>query len=184
MRTVLSLLAWLPASLSLHAADPPDSPVPLVAGSYWEYLESYAERRGEVDAIEDETTRFEMHRGRRGFYVVQRGGADPVSGPVEHGDDYLRLLPWTGEDALPLPLAPGRAGPGSSPEHAGWTVEAEEEVSVPAGRFRAWRCAIRTWTQQSILWIAPGVGVVKENQGAPGRRPEIERVLLRWRLGG
>jgi hypothetical protein len=31
----------------------------------------------------------------------------------------------------------------------------------------------------SLLWIAPGVGVVKESSGAPGQRPEIERVLLR-----
>jgi len=30
-----------------------------------------------------------------------------------------------------------------------------------------------------VLWIAPGIGVVREIQGAPGQRPEIERVLLR-----
>lgn len=160
-----------------------DSPVPLVPGSYWEYRESYAERRGAVDAIEDATTRFDLHRGRRGLYVVQRGGADPSSGPVERGAGWIRLLPWTGEDSLPLPLEPGRVGPGSSPDHPGWKVETLEQVEVPAGTFQALRCAIRTWTNQSLLWIVPGVGVVKETQGTPGRRPEIERVLLRWRRG-
>jgi hypothetical protein len=59
-------------------------------------------------------------------------------------------------------------------------VEAEEEVSVPAGTVLALRCAIRTRRNVSLLWIVPGVGVVREAQGPPGRRPEIERVLLRW----
>ena len=49
---------------------------------------------------------------------------------------------------------------------------------MPAGRFKALRCALRTWRSESVLWIAPGVGVVRETQGSPGRRPEIERVLL------
>ncbi len=51
-------------------------------------------------------------------------------------------------------------------------------MTVPAGRFQALRCALRTWRSVSVLWIVPGVGVVKETQGSPGRRPEIERVLL------
>ena len=174
-----TLIAQAPNPATLHE----DSPIPLVHGSFWEYRESYSEQRGEVAASEDATTRFEMHRGRRGFYVAQKGGADPVSGPVEVGPGLIRLLPWTGEDALPVPLVPGQVGPGSSADHAGWKVEAEEEVTVPAGAFQTLRCAIRTWTQASILWIAPGIGVIKESQGRPGRRPEIERVLLRWRRG-
>jgi hypothetical protein len=113
--------------------------------------------------------------------VWQSGGADPVSGPVEQGAGWLRVLPWTGEDALPLPLEVGAAGPGSTADHQGWQVEAEEEIAVPAGVFRAFRCAIRTWTHESVLWITPGVGVVKETHGAPRLRPEIERVLLRWK---
>jgi hypothetical protein len=52
-------------------------------------------------------------------------------------------------------------------------------VAVPAGVFIALRCALRTWRSESVLWIAPGVGVVKESMGTPGQRPEIERVLLR-----
>lgn len=179
-----ALLAALIAQAATPAALPEDSPIPLRHGSFWEYRESYAQQRGEVAATTDETTRFEMHSGRRGFYVAQKGGADPVSGPVERGDGWIRLLPWTGEDALPVPLALGGVGPGSSADHDGWKVEAEEDVAVPAGAFRAFRCAIRTWTQVSILWITPGVGVVKETHGTPGRKPEIERVLLRWRRGG
>ena len=183
----MNLVGVLLAALHAASAGAPAgaaSPIPLVHGSYWEYNESYAEHRGAVDAIDDSTTRFHMHRGSRGFYVEQRGGADPTSGPVEVGPDFIRLLPWTGEDALPLPLRVGQVGRGSSADHVGWKVEAEEEVSVPAGTFKALRCAIRTWSNYSILWIVPGVGVVKETQGVPGRRPEIERVLLKWRVGG
>jgi hypothetical protein len=144
------------------------------------YRESYSEHRGEVAATEDSTTAFHLHRGARGLFLSQRGGADPVSGPVLQGPGWLKLPPWTGEDALPVPLAVGEVGPGSSDDHHGWKVEALEDVAVPAGEFRAFRCAIRTWTHVSVLWIAPGVGVVKEVHGAPQRRPEIERVLLRF----
>ena len=172
------------ASVLLAAAlleDP--SPIPLLPGSFWEYRESYSEQRGDVAATEDATTRFQLSRGRKGLYLAQRGGADPVSGPVEQGPGWLRLLPWTGEDALPLPLELGSVGPGSADDHPGWRVEAAEELTVPAGTFSTLRCAIRTppW-HVSLLWIAPGVGIVKETQGAPGRRPEIERVLLRFHL--
>jgi hypothetical protein len=99
---------------------------------------------------------------------------------VERGDGWIRLAPWTGEDVLPLPLSVGRRGPAAPGAPPGWAVEAEEEVHVPAGTFRARRCAVRTRQVESLLWIAPGVGVVRETHGVPGQRPEIERVLLRW----
>jgi hypothetical protein len=114
--------------------------------------------------------------------VLQTGGADPSPGPVEAGEGWIRLTPWTGEDALPLPLEVGRAGPRTEGGEA-WKVETEEEVTVPAGTFRALRCVLRGSGSVSTLWITPGVGVVRETQGsgAPGRRPEIERVLLKWK---
>jgi hypothetical protein len=61
-------------------------------------------------------------------------------------------------------------------------MEAEETMEVPAGIFRSLRCALRGPGSESVLWIAPGVGVVRETQGSgrSGRRPEIERVLLKW----
>jgi hypothetical protein len=154
-------------------------PFPLESGTWWEYRESYTQRIGSLDSTEDETTRFAL-RGRPGrMFLHQSGGFDPGSGPVESGEDWLRLAPWTGEDALPLPLEAGRSGPASAAGGA-WTVEAEEEVTVPAGTFQALRCAFRTRSQVSVLWVAIGVGVVREVQGSPGARPEIERVLLRW----
>jgi hypothetical protein len=153
--------------------------IPLKPGAFWEYRESYAERMGEIDSISDETTRFEV-RGTPGHLVIrQTGGADPASGPVEEGEGWIRLTPWTGEEALPLPLEVGRSGPPSEAGAVVWKVEAEEEITVPAGTFRALRCALRTPTTVAILWIAPGVGVVKEQQGTPKARPQIERVLLR-----
>jgi hypothetical protein len=152
---------------------------PLEPGTWWEYRESYAERIGGLDSITDETTRFEVRGSAARPFLHQSGGADPGSGPVETGEDWIRLGPWTGEDPLPLPLEPGRAAATEGPG-AGWTVEAEEEVTVPAGTFRALRCALRTRENVSVLWIAPAVGIVREIQGLPDRRPEIERVLLRW----
>jgi hypothetical protein len=167
------------ASLDAPCDTCPDFPIPLRPGAFWEYRESASERIGELDSTTDETTRFEV-RGTPGhFFIHQTGGADPASGPVEIGEGFIRLTPWTGEDALPVPLEVGRAGPPSAPGAITWKVETEEEVTVPAGTFRALRCALRTSTSVSILWIAPGVGVVKEQQGTPKARPQIERVLVR-----
>jgi hypothetical protein len=168
-------MSWTLALLLLAA----DFAIPLKPGAFWEYRESYAERMGEIDSISDETTRFEV-RGTPGHLVIrQTGGADPASGPVEEGEGWIRLTPWTGEEALPVPLEVGRSGPPSEAGVAVWKVEAEEDITVPAGTFRALRCALRTPTTVGILWIALGVGVVKEQQGTPKVRPQIERVLLR-----
>jgi hypothetical protein len=153
--------------------------IPLNPGSFWEYRESYSERIGEIDSISDELTRFEVRGTPEALFITQTGGADPASGPIEMGEGWIRLTPWTGEEALPVPLEVGRSGPPSEAGVAVWKVEAEEDVSVPAGTFRALRCALRTPTTVAILWIAAGVGVVKEQQGTPKARPQIERVLLR-----
>jgi len=166
--------------LAVLLAEDGESPVPLSAGTWWEYREAYTEYIGALDSTEESLTRFNVHRGRHGPYIAQAGGADPVSGPADVGHGYLRLAPWTGEEALPLPLERGEAGPVPEPGMAPWRVEAEEEIEVPAGRFRTLRCASRTLRSVSVLWIAPGIGIVKERHGPPGRRPEIERVLLRW----
>jgi hypothetical protein len=166
-------------ALLVALAAPPELPFPIAPGTWWEYRESYTESLGALDSTSEDTTRFEVRAFPSGPFLHQTGGFDPGSGPVEAAEGWVRLGPWTGEDPLPLPLAVGRAaiaGEGG----AAWTVEAEEEISVPAGTFRALRCALRAPRVHSVLWIAPGVGVVRETQGRPGRRPEIERVLLRW----
>ena len=154
-------------------------PFPLDNGASWVYREAYTEKRRGLDAITEEETRFEVRHGPRQILVVQSGGADPAGAvPVELGPDFVHLGPWTGDEALPLPLEVGRSGPAEE-DRAAWVVEALEGVNVPAGAFTAFRCALRTWRSESLLWIAPGVGVVKETIGVPGQRPEIERVLLR-----
>jgi hypothetical protein len=154
-------------------------PIPMVSGAWWEYRESYTQRLHGVDSTEDDTTRFVLS-GRPGrWFINQTGGFDPSPGPADVGASWLRLGPWTGEEALPLPLEPGRRGPVAEGGGA-WTVELEEEITVPAGTFSALRCAFRTRSLESILWIVPGIGVVRETQGPPGEHPEIDRVLLRW----
>jgi hypothetical protein len=156
-------------------------PLPVEPGTWWEFRESYTERVGDLEATSEDVTRFEVRGSRERPFLHQSGGVDPGSGPIEAGEDWLRLGPWTGEDPLPLPLEKGRAAPGGEAGLRGWLVEEEEDVTVPAGTFRALRCALRTPGSDSVLWIAPGTGIVREWQGVPGRkRPEIERVLLRW----
>jgi hypothetical protein len=153
-------------------------PIPLDPGTWWEYRESYTESLHGVYSTSDEVARFEVRPRRSGPYLEQTGGVDPFSGPVERGGSWIRLGAFTGEEPLPLPLEVGRTGPPSE-EGPGWAVEAEEEITVPAGTFKTLRCAIRTWRSLSILWIAPGVGVVRQIEGAPDTPPELERVLLR-----
>jgi hypothetical protein len=154
-------------------------PVPLVPGTFWEYRESYTEQIGEVAATTDEVTRIEVRGSAARPFLGQSGGADPASGPAERGEGWLRLAPFTGEDALPIPLEVGRSGPVSE-GGAAWTVEAEEQVQVPAGSFSALRCAFRTGSVDAVLWIAPGVGVVRQVEGVRGRHPELVRELLRF----
>lgn len=167
-----------PASVLLVALAV-ELPFPLEGGGFWVYREAYAERRGALDAISEDETRFAVRRSSRQVLLVQTGGADPAGAvPVELGPGFVRLGPWTGEEPLPLPLEIGGRGPAED-ERPGWVVEALEQVEVPAGRFQAFRCALRTWRSESVLWIAAGVGVVKETIGVPGQRPELERVLLR-----
>ncbi|HET7293518.1 MAG TPA: hypothetical protein VFM88_13925, partial [Vicinamibacteria bacterium] len=130
-------------------------PFPLEEGGFWIYRETYTERRRGLDAITEEETRFSVRRASGQVFVVQKGGADPAgAAPVETGPGFVRLGPWTGDEALPLPLEVGGSGP-SEDGRAAWTVEAEERVSVPAGDFTALRCALRTWRSESLLWVAP-----------------------------
>ncbi|MCG6920857.1 MAG: hypothetical protein LJF15_07220 [Acidobacteria bacterium] len=168
--------------LALLAQVPAGFPVPLAPGTWWDYRESWTERLGGIDSITDAETRFEVRGSVDSPFLYQSGGDDPVAAPVETGEGWIRLGPWTGEDPLPVPLEVGRSGP-SSEAGPGWQVEAMEEVTVPAGRFRALRCAFRTHRMESVLWIAPGVGVVREAHGPPGLRPDLERVLLAWSGG-
>ena len=157
-----------------------EAPVPLPPAAWWEYAEAYTEQVGPLRATSDRTTRYTLSVSGGRAWVKQTGGADPAPGPIEQGQGWIRLGPWTGEDVLPLPLQAGSEGAASAEGAAVWRVEAEESVQVPAGTFWTLRCALRTPRSESVLWIAPGVGVVREVQGAPGKAPEIERLLERW----
>ena len=92
---------------------PAGFPVPLTPGTWWDYRESWTERLGGIDSITDLETRFTVTGSIEAPFLYQSGGDDPVAGPVEIGDGWIRLGPWTGEDPLPLPLEVGRSGPPS-----------------------------------------------------------------------
>ena len=175
------MLLPLTFALLLAQAAPP---LFLEPGTWWEYRESYTERLGGLDRISDDTTRFEVH-GRAGrLFLDQKGGFDPAPAPIELAPSSLRLGGFTGDEPLPLPLALGRRGPILEAGLSAWVVEAEEQVNVPAGSFAALRCVLRADSVIGALWIAPAVGVVRETQGVRGRRPDLERVLLRWGTAG
>ena len=155
-----------------------DLPFSLEPGTSWEYREAYTEHLGDLDSTTDDVTRFEV-RGTAGHLVLrQSGGPDPSTAPIERTEGWLRFGVFTGEEVLPLPLEadPNR----QEAEPRAFAVEGEEVLTVPAGQYLVLRCTLRTPTSLSILWIAPGVGVVRQVEGRPGARPDLERVLLRW----
>ncbi|MCU0242920.1 MAG: hypothetical protein MUF51_10910 [Vicinamibacteria bacterium] len=153
--------------------------LPLTPGRWWEYEELLTEKIGPLRSTSEARTRFEIASEGRRRILRQFGGFDPGSGPVETGANWIRLGPWTGEQLLPLPLEVGAIGPASD-GMPGWHIEAEEEVEVPAGRFRALRCTLRTDGNVAILWIAPTVGVIREQSGPSIEHPEMERRLVKW----
>jgi hypothetical protein len=55
--------------------------------------------------------------------------------------------------------------------HQEFSVMAEEQITVPAGKFRAWRLECgRPWPMSARIerWVTPGVGVVKETTATHG----------------
>jgi hypothetical protein len=158
----------------LLSAEPPFS---LEPGTWWEYRESYTEHVGAIDSTTEDTTRLEV-RGREGHLVLrQEGGPDPATVPIELGENSLRFGILTGDQVLVLPL---KADPPPPPDPGQFSVEGEEVVTVPSGVYLAVRLALRTPRFVSLLWVAEGVGVVRQVEGRPGAHPDLERVLLRW----
>jgi hypothetical protein len=93
------------------------------------------------------------------------------------------------------PLAPGASWKWEGRlEHgaasAVYTVEAEEEIQVPRGTFKAFRVKVVTTTENGrgtvTRWLAPGVGMVKEEaevalgSGGPAR---VTAELKSYRIG-
>jgi len=62
-----------------------------------------------------------------------------------------------------------------------YSVGAEEEVTTPAGRFRAFPVSERGKTLEYRRWYARGVGMVKEATLLPDGSLLDEKVLVRWR---
>src|SRR4029450_13160320 len=88
-----------------------DAPLPLDPGTWWEYQEEYSVPSGELALITDDVTRFAITGVPGRPFVLRTGARCPASAPVESGEGFIRLGPWTGEESLPLPLEVGRAGP-------------------------------------------------------------------------
>lgn len=62
-----------------------------------------------------------------------------------------------------------------------YSVGAEEEVTTPAGRFRAFPVSERSKTLEYRRWYARGVGMVKETTKLPDGSPLDEKLLVHRR---
>jgi hypothetical protein len=182
MRTLLALLLLTAATL------PAEPLLPTAVGTTWEYevKDSAApaaigssvvravgtERIADVDAVKLETTtsgdvsKTELVTvNERGVFCYRRTSSD---GKVVTFDPPQTVVPaqlavgtkWELDDEVH-----------GSAMHQEFTVAAEEEVTVPAGKFRAWRyqCA-RPWPLSARVerWFTPGVGLVKETTQTHG----------------
>lgn len=111
-----------------------------------------------------------------GVYVVGRRVMDQV---INFERPYLLLR---------QNLTPGKnwEAPVSSEsltETLRYSVGTEEEVSTPAGNFRALPVSVRGKALAYRRWYARGVGMVKEITSLPDGSILDEKVLVRWGYG-
>ncbi len=137
------------------------------------------------------TWTYRTHAGKD--YVKKVVGREAVDGAdcviVQHGDTEKHWLSSAADGVrvhrsrgvrfdAPLllfkfPLAAGDAWKGSASVYGGDTVYSfkaagEEEVEVPAGKFKSFRVDWTMGTTAGSTWLARGVGPVKESYGAAG----------------
>ncbi|MBL8328019.1 MAG: hypothetical protein JNJ71_04140 [Rubrivivax sp.] len=171
-----ALLAALLTAIGLAGCSTPPPPAaeryqPPAAGSSWSYLlrsdGSFGEARAEVP-VRVEETRFEgrpvlsFEAGGQRQLQDRQGGLIAVTDL--QGRVQQRYEPPLG---LEFPLAVGKTWTrdhtvllaGSArpqPFRATWVVEAYETVSVPAGRFGAWRMRYSdSFGESHTVWSAP-----------------------------
>jgi hypothetical protein len=175
--------ALLAASLSapVPKLKPPVPYFPVAKGTKWVLEKTIG---GTVIEVAEEM--LEVTETDAGYAVSVTSSELRKSGPakVSHAE-YLvsgtTVMRTRGEDRwtlLDLGVKAGEGWKGVERQHFGskgtvtYTVGAEEEVEVPAGRFKAVPVSEQRGLKEtkSIRWYAPGVGVVKvEND-----------VLLKW----
>jgi len=167
--------ASAPARISRPA---PESGFPLLEGLAWKYdsnlgaARAWVEQTGEDLVLHSQAPHLVMEQRMR---ILPRGvfiyGAHSEVYFIETDRRYdppmLRF---------PLPLSPGDSWEWKGKEIVDedeavestvkGTVEGQETVTVPAGRFEAYRVAVTTdssdgTTSSSVQWLVPGVGTVK-----------------------
>jgi len=108
-----------------------------------------------------------------GVYVVGRRVMDQV---IRFATPYLLIR---------YGLAPGESweapvSSGTVTETLRYSVGAGEEVSTPAGMFRALPVTVRGKALTYRRWYARGIGMVKETTSLPDGSLLDEKVLVRW----
>jgi hypothetical protein len=174
------------AALAPAAPVPPDrKPVPYMAttrGTVWTYADGKSEYTDVVTGVEKKADGAVVvtiaRKGKdravpvsvvevsaRGLYRVSNGTA-----AVDPPRCLLKLPAKPGDTWEHAPRPPGRGQPGV------YTLKGEEEVEVPAGKYKALRVdAVLEWPdgpRPTTYWYAPGVGRVKMVSVSAG----VERV--------
>ncbi len=113
-------------------------------------------------------------------YVAADSGGVKVYGGSQHGVEFVYDKPIL---RLKYPLQAGaswqdRAGEGGAVVEYKTTVAGEEEVEVPAGKFKAFKLKIETTSPagrvEAYNWHARGVGIVKQSLKHSGPRGDLE----------
>jgi hypothetical protein len=121
-------------------------------------------------------TKVEANGGTYRVSVERAQGGRTVMGEFEVSEKGVVRLAGVGKgQPVPLLKLPAKAGDTWGTEGAGptttYTMGAEEEVEVPAGKFKALRVDAESQlggqTRKATAWYAPGVGLVKSVATTP-----------------
>lgn len=179
--TRLSLLAFLLPSVAVAAPVPKGKPAgpyfPTTVGVTREY-EWRAGGKAE-DGHTDVVTLVEKQKDGSAHVTVRRSyprGEPYVTVIAVSADALARVSEGDVPPAEPTVLLklPATVGTGWESGGAKYAVAAEEEVTVPAGKYQAVKVEMTAGGGTTTLWFAPTVGLVKMAPGGGERALELK----------
>lgn len=124
-----------------------------------------------ITAIDGELFQYQPHHDVANFFTKAGFRAD-ASGIYVAGESLEGRGPTTRVVALPF-TAKATAELPAGMFSATYTVTGKQSVSVPAGKFEAWKVVVKDkMNPEGAAWIAPGAGIVKI-QISTGRIDEL-----------
>jgi hypothetical protein len=118
--------------------------------------------------------------------VSPRGNGRVTAGGAERSEPYILLkLPAKAGDSWSSEPAPGRGRP--APRSTYTTVKVDEEIEVPAGKFKCVRVEAVSDAngreRKVTSWYAPGVGLVRMDGTGPDGTSKVQRELKSFTPG-